>query len=72
MRLSTDNLSKPSNRRWKAIADFLLYSLPAYLVLILTLPISEDLKFWLNFGISIAIVTLKGLTKFTSEDENIS
>jgi len=72
MRLSTDNLSKPSNRRWKAIADFFLYTLPLYLGAVITLPISETVKLWLTFGVTILTITLKALTKFTSEDENIS
>ena len=68
MQLSVDNLSRPSNKKWKLVADFFLYSLPLYLGAILALPIAEDLKLWLNFGISIAVITLKGFTKFTSEE----
>jgi predicted phosphoadenosine phosphosulfate sulfurtransferase len=65
--LKLENLNKPSNKKWKAVADFFLYTLPLYLVAIMAIPISEDAKLWLNFGFSIVIVSLKGLTKFTSE-----
>jgi predicted phosphoadenosine phosphosulfate sulfurtransferase len=68
MNLSVDNLQKPSNKKWKAIADFFLYSLPLYLGAVMALPVSEEIKLWVTFGITILTVTLKGLTKFTSED----
>lgn len=68
MNLSIDNLNKPSNKRFKAVADFFLYSLPLYLGVILALPISEDLKLWINAGVTFVIVTLKGLSKFSGED----
>jgi predicted phosphoadenosine phosphosulfate sulfurtransferase len=63
-----ENLNKPSNKKWKAVADFFLYSLPLYLGAILALPIPENVKLWLNFGISIAVITLKSLSKFTTEE----
>ncbi len=68
MELKLENLSKPSNKKWKAVADFLLYTLPLYLGAIMAIPFTDEIKLWINFGISIAIVTLKGLTKFTSNE----
>lgn len=68
MGLKIENLKKPSNKKFKAIADFFLYSLPLYLGAIIALPISEDLKLWITAGITFITVTLKGLSKFTSED----
>ena len=65
-----ENLQKPTNKKWKAIADFFLYSLPLYLSAIMALPVSEDLKLWLNFGLTMIIITIKGISKFTAEDEN--
>lgn len=65
--LKISNLSKPSNKRWKSVADFFLYTLPLYLTAILTLPISENIKLWLSFGVTMVTITLKGFTKFTSE-----
>ena len=69
MNLSKDNLGKPSNKKWKAIADFFLYTLPLYLGAVITLPLSETAKLWITFGATILTVTLKGLTKFTAEEE---
>lgn len=66
--LALDNLKKPSNKKWKAVADFFLYSLPLYLGVILTLPLPDNTKMWINFGISMAIVTLKSISKFTTEE----
>ena len=68
MNLSIDNLNKPSNKKFKAVADFFLYSLPLYLGAVMALPVSENIKLWVTFGITIATVTLKGITKFTEED----
>jgi hypothetical protein len=68
MNFSTDNLKKPSNKKLKAVADFFLYTLPLYLGAIMALPIPEESKIWLNFGVTIVIVTLKGLTKFTTDE----
>jgi hypothetical protein len=71
MQLSIDNLSKPSNKRWKTVADIILYTLPLYLGAIMALPISDAWKMWINFGVTIVTVTIKGVSKFTSEeDEN--
>ena len=69
MALSFDNLRKKDNKKLKAIADFLLYTLPLYLGAIMSLPIPETVKLYLNFGITIIIITAKGATKFSSEED---
>lgn len=68
MNLKLENLGKPSNKKWKSIADFFLYTLPLYQGAILTLNISDTQKMWIGFGIMIAVITLKGLTKLTAEE----
>lgn len=65
---STDNLSKPSNRKWKSIADFFLFTLPLYLGAMMTIPIDEELKLWISFGLTMVVITLKGLSKLTAEE----
>ena len=70
MALSFQNLRKKDNKKLKAIADFLLYTLPLYLGAIMSLPIPEAVKLYLNFGITIIIITAKGLTKFSSEEDS--
>lgn len=64
-----ENLNKPSNKKWKMIADILLYTLPLYSGAIAVLADSSP-KFalWANFTISMIVITLKGLTKFTAEE----
>jgi hypothetical protein len=64
-----ENLSKPSNKEWKRVADTLLYTLPLYLGAIMSLPVSETVKLWLNFGVTIITVTIKGVSKFTTEED---
>lgn len=67
MALSLENLKKKDNKKLKAIADFLLYTMPLYLGAIMALPIPEEVKLYLNFAITIIVITVKGLTKFSSE-----
>ena len=67
--LKYENLKKPSSKKWKSVADFFLYSLPLYLGSIMLLPLDENLKMWLNFAVSIAIITLKGASKFTTDEK---
>jgi len=71
MSIRIDNLSKPDNTAWKKISDVLLYVLPVYLTTSLTLPIPEQYKFWINYGVTMIIVTLKGLSKFTSNTQDV-
>ena len=65
---STDNLNKPSNRKWKAVADFFLYTLPLYQGAIIALPMTDSQKMWISFAISMIVISLKGLSKFTTEE----
>ena len=67
MELKISNLTKPSNKKFKLIADIALYALPFYLSAVMLLDIPEDVKMWVNFGTTMVIVTLKAITKFTSE-----
>ena len=68
MNISTKNLGRPSHRKWKRIADIFLYTLPLYLTAVLALPLSENTTLWINFGVTMAIVTLKAFTKFTTDE----
>lgn len=69
MKLSIDNLDKPSNKKFKFIADVALYSLPLYSGAIAILASSAPLfALWTNFVISLTVITLKAITKFTAEE----
>jgi hypothetical protein len=72
MNLSIDNLKKHDNKKLKKVADYLLYTLPLYLGAILALPLPERLKLYINFGVTILIVTAKGLTKFSTDEEEFA
>ena len=70
MQISIDNLNKPSNKKWKKVADYFLYTLPLYSSAI---AIGAD-QLWnaktaliITIVINIVVVTLKGITKFTAE-----
>jgi hypothetical protein len=70
MTLSIDNLNKPSHKKMKRIADYLLYTaLPAINVFFVTLqPVSMEFSLY-GIAISTLIITLfKGATKFTAEE----
>lgn len=68
MILSVDNLSKNSNKKAKKIADILLYLLPIYLSALMATPLNDSIKLWATFIVTIITVTLKALTKFTSDE----
>ncbi len=70
MKLKFENLNKPSNRKWKAVADYLLYvALPAINVFFVTLqPVNTKFSLY-GAAITTLLITLfKGLTKFTAEE----
>ena len=64
---SIDNINKQSDKRWKAVADFFLYTLPLYQGAILALPLSDSQKMWISFAISVVVISLKGMSKLTAE-----
>jgi hypothetical protein len=66
MALSFDNLSKPSNKKFKLIADILLYTLPLYSVAIAAI-IPDQAALIMNTIITCVVITIKGITKFTEE-----
>jgi hypothetical protein len=67
--IAVENLKKRDNKKWKVAADFFLYTLPFYLSAIMAVPIPDKLKMWINFAVTIAIVTIKGFSKFTTESD---
>jgi len=68
LRLNINNWQQPSEKKFKKIADILLYSLPLYLGAVMTSPMDETLKLWVNFGITFVIITVKTISKFTKEE----
>jgi len=74
MELKLENLNKPSHKKWKMIADYLLYTgLPALNVFFIAMQatgvFSVKLCFWGVAGTNLLIALFKGLTKFTAEPQ---
>jgi hypothetical protein len=67
--LKFSNLKKPSNKRWKAIADYLLFTgLPALNIFFVAIqPVSPEFTIWAIAGSNLLIALFKGATKFTAE-----
>lgn len=68
--LKVENLKKPSNKKLKLIADYLLYTaLPAINIFFVALqPVSAEFSLW-GAAISTLLISLfKGLTKFTADE----
>lgn len=61
------NLKKPDNKKWKNIADYLLYvGLPAINIFFLALqPVSPTFSLWGAALSNLTISLFKGATKFT-------
>lgn len=74
MQLSISNISKPSNKKWKAIADYLLYiALPSingfFIAMAATGAFDIKLCFWGVSGTNLLIALFKGVSKLTAQDE---
>lgn len=72
MDLKIENLKKPSNKKWKKIADYFLYTLPLYSTAIAVCSAvlwSEKTALIITVAINIIIISLKGFTKFTAEEK---
>ncbi len=71
--LALNNLNKPSNKKWKRVADYLLYTaLPSINVFFIAMQATGvfDIKisFWGVAGSNLLIALFKGVTKFTVEE----
>lgn len=65
---SVKNFDKPSNKKWKLIADYVIYTvLPGLITATALMPISESAQKWIIYGITILSVGFKALSKFTIE-----
>lgn len=72
MELKLSNLDKPSDPKWKKIADYLLYvALPSINVFFIAMQTTgvfdPKLCFWGVAGTNLVIGLFKGATKFTAE-----
>jgi hypothetical protein len=72
MNLAVKNLDKPSDKKWKKIADYLLFiMLPAMNTFFVAIqPVSPEFTIWAIAGSNLLIALFKGMTKFTAETES--
>jgi len=61
------NLSQPDSKKWKLFADILLYALPEIAIVMLNIPISDTAIMWINTVLTVSIIAIKAITKFTAE-----
>jgi len=69
--LSTDNISKPQNKKWKFISKFLTRTLPVYAAAAVALPISEKWKVAIIFIQTILVATISAISELTIEKPKI-
>lgn len=74
LNLKYENLKKRDNRKWKKVADYLLYILlPALNAFFIAMAATGvfDIKicFWGVSGTNLLIALFKGATKFTAQEE---
>lgn len=70
MELKLENFNKPSHKKWKLIADFVIYTgIPGITGAIMAIPISDNLQKWLIFAITMLGLAFKLITKLTIEEE---
>ena len=67
-----ENLNKPSNKTWKLIADYLLYTgIPSINIFLVAISasslVSPEFSLWSIAISNLAIAMFKGATKFTAE-----
>lgn len=71
MELKFSNLDKPSNPKFKKIADYLLYTgLPAINAFLASVqPISPEFTIWAMAGSNLLIALIKGISKFSANED---
>ena len=68
--LKISNLDRPSNKKWKLVADILIYGLIPELTIIATIDtLAIEQKFWIAFAIAQFSLISKVISKFTAEPD---
>jgi len=68
MNISLSNYNRQTPKKWKAIGDTALYSIPIIDSIILAMP-DVSWKIWLVWGWSVLAAIVKIITKYVSEVE---
>ena len=69
-KFSTQNWDKRTDRNWKKIADFALYTIPLYNGVVLNMPLNDTVQKWVLVILNTTIVIFKGVSKFTKDAED--
>ena len=74
MELKLSNLDKPSDKKWKKIANYLLFTaLPTLNIFFVAIAVSKyvspEFSLWSVAICNVLIALFKGTTKFTAEPE---
>ena len=71
MKLSVENLKKPTHRKWKLIADYLLYTaLPAVNIFFVAMqPVDKEFTIWGMAISNLFIMLFKGASKFSTDEK---
>lgn len=70
--LSSKHLANLDNKQWKKIADIALYAIPLYNGVVMGMPLDDTVKLWIITGLNTLVVGFKGISKFTSHEEDIT
>ena len=66
-KFSVSHWGKKTDPNWKLIADLMLYSLPLFNGVILTMPVPDNMQKWALVVVNLAIVVFKAVSKFTKD-----
>jgi hypothetical protein len=67
--LALSNYYKKTSTTAKLVGDIMLFSAPLLSAAVMAAPFTEPLKSWLLFGINVALVVGKIITKFITDAE---
>jgi hypothetical protein len=71
MTLKLSNYNKPSNPKWALVGNICLYAIPLYIPILLSLPLTDNGKLWVNAISSMVLATVKIISKFTSDSNYV-
>lgn len=70
MAIAFANYAKKTPRVAKLVGDIMLFAAPLLSTVVVAAPFSEVTKTWLLFGLNMALVIGKIITKFIDYEEN--
>ena len=68
-KFSVQNWGKKTDRDWKLIADIMLYSLPLFSGVIITMPVPDNMQKWALVVVNLGVIVFKAVSRFTKDGE---